>query len=155
MEQQDAGYAVMKSHILYAVSGEEKSEELYAVEKSIRDEENHINELIDLSISSGSNSEKYEMAIKESSKKISVLKEERERILIFLKNNESAKTELERLDKYLSENRAVIDEFDEAVIYRTIDCIRVTKDAKLIICIKGGIEITEDYYDYSEIKKIA
>ena len=58
MEQQDEGYAVMKSHILYAVSGEEKSEELYAVEKSIRDEENHINELIDLSISSGSNSEK-------------------------------------------------------------------------------------------------
>ena len=155
IEQQEGGYAVMKSHILYAVSGEEKSEELYAVEKSIRDEENHINELIDLSISSGSNSEKYEMAIKESSKKIGVLKEERERILIFLQNNESAKTELERLDKYLKENRAVVDEFDEAVIYRTIDCIRVTKDAKLIICIKGGIEITEDYYDYSEIKKIA
>lgn len=153
--QQEEGYAVMKSHILYAVSGEEKSEELYAVEKSIRDEENHINELIDLSISSGSNSEKYEMAIKESSKMISVLKEERERILIFLQNNESAKTELERLDKYLRENQAVVDEFDEAVIYRTIDCIRVTKDAKLIICIKGGIEITEDYYDYSEIKKIA
>ena len=64
-------------------------------------------------------------------------------------------SELERLQNFLSENRAVVDEFDEATIYRAIECIRVTKDMKLIISIKGNIKVTEDYSLYAETSKTA
>ena len=153
--QQEEGYAVMRSHLLYAVTGDKSTEELYAIEKSIRDEENHMNELIDLAVSSEGNSDKYELAIKDSNNKISVLKEERNKLMELIQDNKKAKLELERLQTFLSENRAVVDEFDEATIYRAIECIRVTKDMKLIISIKGNIKVTEDYSLYTETSKTA
>lgn len=145
----------MRSHLLYAVTGDKSTEELYAIEKSIRDEENHMNELIDLAVSSEGNSDKYELAIKDSNNKISVLKEERNKLMELIQDNKKAKLELERLQNFLSENRAVVDEFDEATIYRAIECIRVTKDMKLIISIKGNIKVTEDYSLYAETSKTA
>ena len=72
-----------------------------------------------------------------------------------IQDNKKAKLELERLQNFLSENRAVVDEFDEATIYRAIECIRVTKDMKLIISIKGNIKVTEDYSLYAETSKTA
>ena len=59
--------------------------------------------------------------------------------------DESSKKELERIEAYLSEDRAVVDQFDDSTIRRLVNSIHVTHDLELIIYIKGGYEIREKY----------
>ena len=59
--------------------------------------------------------------------------------------NDAAKKELVRIEAYLSEDRAVVDQFDDSTIRRLVNSIHVTRDLELIIYIKGGYEIREKY----------
>lgn len=52
---------------------------------------------------------------------------------------------MERIDKYLLENRAVVDTYNDSTVRCLISSIEVTPELDLKIYIKGGYEITEKY----------
>ena len=60
--------------------------------------------------------------------------------------NDAAKKEMERIEKYLLENRAVVDTYNDSTVRRLISSIEVTPELDLKIYIKGGYEITEKYF---------
>ena len=68
-----------------------------------------------------------------------------EQVIRQLSFNDAAKKELVRIEAYLSEDRAVVDQFDDSTIRRLVNSIHVTRDLELIIYIKGGYEIREKY----------
>lgn len=106
-------FPLIENRLIYAVSGDENYNALYSIEMAIKDEENRIDELSELAISSESNMEKYKEVIADLNKRILVLKERKEQALANLKFNEKAKGEIERIEKYLSENKVVVDGFVE------------------------------------------
>ena len=115
------------------------------MDKAIRDEEARIIEYGKLAISSEHKEEDYKLAIKDSSGRIESLKIQREQIVRQLSCNDAAKKEMERIEKYLLENRAVVDTYNDSTVRRLISSIEVTPELDLKIYIKGGYEITEKY----------
>ena len=71
----------MKSSLIYSASSERKADDLFFVDKAIRDEEARIIEYGKLAISSDHKEEDYKMAIKDSSGRIESLKIQREQIV--------------------------------------------------------------------------
>ncbi len=145
LQKRDMGFELVKSHLVYVASADEKSEDLFFVEKAIKDEENRIMEYAKLGQKSEHNKDNYQLAIADCTKRIKVLREKREQVIRQLSFNEAAKKELERIEAYLSEDRAVVDQFDDSTIRRLVNSIHVTRDLELIIYIKGGYEIREKY----------
>ena len=145
LQKRDMGFELVKSHLVYVASADEKSEDLFFVEKAIKDEENRIMEYAKLGQKSEHNKDNYQLAIADCTKRIKVLREKREQVIRQLSFNDAAKKELERIEAYLSEDRAVVDQFDDSTIRRLVNSIHVTRDLELIIYIKGGYEVREKY----------
>ena len=145
LQKRDMGFELVKSHLVYVASADEKSEDLFFVEKAIKDEENRIMEYAKLGQKSEHNKDNYQLAIADCTKRIKVLREKRDQVIRQLSFNDAAKKELERIEAYLSEDRAVVDQFDDSTIRRLVNSIHVTHDLELIIYIKGGYEIREKY----------
>ena len=53
----------------------------------------------------------------------------------------AAKAEIERIERYLTEDRAVVTEFDDCTVRRIVNSITVSKDMELTIYLKGGYEV--------------
>ena len=139
------GMELVKSHLVYVASADDKSDDLYFIDKAIKDEEQHIVELANLALKSPQNRENYETAISDCTERIKVLRERREEIVRQLNFNEAAKAEIERIEKYLTEDRAVFTEFDDCTVRRLVNSISVSKDLELTIYLKGGYEIKAEY----------
>ena len=129
----------------YAASADERSEDMYFIDKGIRDEEQRIMDLSKLARESGNNQEKFEAAIADCTKRIKILREKKEQVIRQLNFNEEAKKEMDRIKSYLAEDRAVVDKFDDSTVRRLVNQIVVSEDLKLTIYIKGGYEIEEQY----------
>lgn len=145
LEKRENGYELVRSHLIYAKSGDTKAEDLYIIDQAIKDEEVRIDELTELALGSENNQDKYMEAIADCNKRIAVLRENKDAVTDQLRYNTAAQNEIDRIQKYLNENRAVVHTFDDATIHRMVNSIRVTKDLDLVIYIKGGIEIVEHY----------
>ena len=145
LQKRDMGFELVKSHLVYVASADEKSEDLFFVEKAIKDEENRIMEYAKLGQKSEHNKDNYQLAIADCKKRIKVLREKRKQVIRQLSFNDAAKKELERIEAFLSEDRAVVDQFDDSTIRRLVNSIHVTRDLELIIYIKGGYEVREKY----------
>lgn len=145
VQKRSKGMELVKSHLVYVASADDKSDDLYFIDKAIKDEEQHIVELVNLALKSPQNRENYESAISDCTERIKVLRERREEIVRQLNFNESAKAEIERIEKYLTEDRAVFTEFDDCTVRRLVNSISVSKDLELTIYLKGGYEIKAEY----------
>lgn len=93
------GMELVKSHLVYVASADDTSDDLYFIDKAIKDEEQHIVELANLEIKSPNNRDKYESAISDCTDRIRVLRERREEILRQLNFNQAAKAEIERIER--------------------------------------------------------
>ena len=133
VQKRSKGMELVKSHLVYVASADDKSDDLYFIDKAIKDEEQHIVELANLALKSPQNRENYESAISDCTERIKVLRERREEIVKQLNFNEAAKAEIERIEKYLTEDRAVFTEFDDCTVRRLVNSISVSKDLELTI----------------------
>ena len=137
---------LMRTHYIYLETGDEKSEDLFSIETSIYDERNHIEYMIDNATSSGHNREKYNEAIKKCSSNIENLNRRKESILSEIKVSDGMKERVEKIIDDFQNGTVSVCEYNEALVRRSVDSIRVTKDKNLIISIKGGVKITEPLY---------
>ena len=146
------GMELVKSHLVYVASADDTSDDLYFIDKAIKDEDQHIVELANLEIKSPNNRDKYESAISDCTDRIRVFRERREEILRQLNFNQAAKAEIGRIERYLTEDRAVVTDFDDCTVRRLVNSISVSKDMELTIYLKGGYEVKGKY---SPIKNTA
>ncbi len=148
VQKRSKGMELVKSHLVYVASADDKSNDLYFIDKAIKDEEQHIVELANLALKSPQNRRNFEAAISDCTERIKVLRERREEIVRQLNFNKSAKAEIERIVKYLTEDRAVFTEFDNCTVRRLVNSISVSKDLELTIYLKGGYEIKAEYMPF-------
>lgn len=135
--------SAVKCTLEYADTGDEKSLELFNLEHNIAQKKDNAKQIIMLMSNSTGNTEKYEEAIRKIYDEIRVLREE----LDLAKRMTAAKTdmtlEVQRLSEVFENESLDFKEYDDNVIRRIVECIRVMGDKSIIIILKGGFELRE------------
>ena len=136
-------YALIKANLSYAISGSESTFDVFSLEKSIEQKKTEVQDLIQTSMKSGANAEKYEEGIALKYSEIAVLREQLKHAQQHMQDNIKTNEEVLRAIRWLEENEILFDEYEDATIRRLVDTIRVNADETITVYLKGGVEITE------------
>ena len=118
---------------------------VYLLEKQILDLEESSESYMTMVGNTTGDTQKYMEAIEENFKIISVLRQKLELARQKADACSEANQELARIEKILSEEIISFDVFDDIVIRRLVECIRVMKDRKIVVILKGGLQAEESF----------
>ena len=140
-------YSLIKANLQYAFTGAERAFDVFSIEQCITQKQNDATELVKLSMKSGANSEKYEAEIARIYSEIMVLRQQLKQAQQNMQDNIKANDDVCRAIKWLDEHNIVFSEYDDKVVRRLVDTIKVNSDDTITVYLKGGIEITEAVYE--------
>ena len=86
---------------------------------------------------------RYFAEIEKLYEKIKVLREQLELVQTSELGNISENEEIKRISEILEKEGFSFTEYDDVIVRRIVDCIRVMSDKTIIITLKGGLEISE------------
>lgn len=93
--------------------------------------------------STGGDTTKYMVAIEENFKKVKDLRAQLEIAKCKQENKAEVSVEMERFMEIFNREEIGFTEFDDIVIRRLVECIRVMKDKKIVVILKGGMQAEE------------
>ena len=135
--------SLILSNLSYAVTGQDDTLEMYAIEKQIASLNKIMDETMELATNSTGDGKRFMEEIKSLSEQIVVLREQLEAVQGRLKSNERVSEEIENIRHYLSSDNADFTEYNDTMVRRLVEYIRVMKDKTIIIVLKGGLQIEE------------
>ena len=135
--------SLILSNLSYAVTGQDDTLEMYAIEKQIASLNKIMDETMELATNSTGDGKRFMEEIKSLSEQIVVLREQLEAVQGRLKSNERVSEEIENIKNYLSSDNADFTEYNDTMVRRLVEYIRVMKDKTIIIVLKGGLQIEE------------
>lgn len=65
-------------------------------------------------------------------------------VKISVESDITINSELERLEKMFADTDVSFNEYDDVIVRRLIECIRVLKENKIIVILKGGFQAEEN-----------
>ena len=92
----------------------------------------------------------YESEIAKIYAEIKVLREQMQRARGIMQKNTEVNEEVKRITEWLKGRDLVFEEFDDVVVRRLVDTIRVNRDDTITLTLKGGVELTEAIESTSE-----
>ena len=136
-------YALIKANLSYAISGSEKTFDVFSIEQCIVQKQAEVSDMVKLSMKSGANAEKYETEIAQMYSEIKVLRQQLKQAQQSLQDNIRINEEVVRAVRWLDGYGIIFENFDDITIRRLVDTIRVNCDNTITVYLKGGVEITE------------
>lgn len=143
IEESREAYSLIEANLTYAVSGEETSFDIFSLEQHIAQKQTEASDLVKLSLKSGANTEKYETEIAKLYSEIKTLREQLKQAKGILQKTAQANDDVARISAWLKNQDAVFEKYDDIVVRRLVDTIRVNSDNTITVILKGGIEISE------------
>lgn len=143
IEENKAVYSLIEANLTYAISGEESSFDVFSLEQHIAQKQEDARELVKLSMKSGANAEKYEAEIAKMYSEIKVLREQLKQAQEIMQKNTQANEDVVRISEWLNNQDFAFDEYDDVVVRRLVDTIKVNSDDTITLTLKGGIVISE------------
>ena len=135
--------SAIKSTLEYAETGDENSLNIFNYEQNIAKKKEEAKRIMLLMTTTEGDTEKYEKAISKIYDEIRVLREELDTARKQLDTNVDLSAEIKRLTEIFERDDLNFKEFDDCVIRRITECIRVMGDKSIIITLKGGFELRE------------
>ena len=142
-EKQDVLDLIL-SNLAYAVTGEDDTLEMYAIEKQLKTLSGIMDETMELAASSTGDGKRFQEEMKSLSSQMVVLREQLEIIKGRVDSNEKVNAEIENIKQCLSADSLDFSEYNDVTIRRLVEYIRVMKDNSIIIVLKGGMQIQEN-----------
>lgn len=136
----------INSALSYGITGDENVLSVYNIDHNISELKNQIQTLMDAAGNTEGDKERYYNEISKLYSQITALREEKKKIRVQMDAQAEAEQEIKRINSLLENCDMSFDEFDDIVIRRIIDCIRVIDNNELLIIVKGGLEIKEKIY---------
>lgn len=143
IEENKAVYSLIEANLTYAISGEESSFDVFSLEEHIAQKQAEASDLVKLSMKSGANAEKYEAEIAKMYSEIKVLREQLKQAQEIMQKNTRTNEEVARISEWLNDHDLAFDEYDDVVVRRLVDTIRMNSDDTITLTLKGGIVISE------------
>ena len=133
----------INSALAYSISGDESVLSTFNIDQNIAQLKGQIQTLMDTAGKTGGDKERYFDEISKLYLQITALREEKKKIQIQIDAQEETEKEIKRINKLLEGFDISFGEFDDIVVRRIIDCIKVVNNEELQIIVKGGLEIKE------------
>lgn len=143
IESRDEVMDLIFSNLSYAVTGNDKILDAYAIETKIRETQNDIDDMVMMSMRTEGETDRFEKEIKKLSEQLCVLREQLDLARQQMSASEMVNGEIEHIRKALTKIDVTFSEYDDVTVRRLVECIRVMNDKKIIIILKGGLKIEE------------
>ncbi|MBQ8782671.1 MAG: hypothetical protein IJZ57_02735 [Clostridia bacterium] len=127
----------------YAVSGNNENLDRFNLELNIKQLQNEADELMTNAISTGGDKERYFEEIEKIYSRIKALREKLDSLQTTVIEAPECNKEIKRIAEFLENEAFEMEEYDDTIIRRIVDCIKVMSDKTIVIILKGGFEITE------------
>ncbi len=136
-------YSLINSNLKYALSNDDNSLDVFALETNIHRLQEEADEIMKLWTSSGSNGDKYETEIEKLYEQIKALREQLELSKTKTEASEYI-ADTSRLKEIFANKAAMFDEFDEVAVHNMVERIVVCENKDIEIALKCGF-ILEEY----------
>lgn len=133
----------VKATLEYAVTGEKETLNRYNIELNIKQLQDEADMLMENAMNTEGDRDRYFFEIEKLYDKIKVLREQLELAKAKLNEQPDINEEIKRITEIFESEDFDFTEYDDSIIRRIVDCIKVMKDRSIVIILKGGFEITE------------
>ena len=137
---------LIKGNLFYAVSGDNSTFEMYAVEKQINQLKKEISTMTDLAAKTEGNIERYENELKKMFESLTVLRNRYDLAKIQAAQNKTVSTEVEKILTLLKNMDWGFTEYNDIIIRRLVKYIQIFGKEKLVVTLKGGYQAEEKIY---------
>lgn len=134
--------SLISSNLSFAITRDSKILDAYSIEQKIKEIQTQIDETSLLRIRSGANDDKYEEEIVAMYMEIKNLREQFDVAKAQMQTDTVANEEVTRIVEMLKNEGTSFNEYDDVIVHRLIECIRVYSSGKITIVLKGGYEIS-------------
>ncbi len=132
-----------KANLAYAVTGDETNLDLGAIEKRIKEATKEMEEYMVSYSNTGGDKNQYLECIQSAADEIKALRVQLETAKSKLEKCDEANAEIKRLCDWLDCHDTSFADYDDIVIRRVVECIKVYKDGTITVITKFGTEATE------------
>lgn len=140
LESREEVVNLCRTNLQYALTGDDKLLDAYALENQIRVHQEEIDILMEQAESTQGDSEKYENAIVGLYDKIRILREQLQLAKEQTQNNAGIQAEIERFMITIQEYSVdSFTDYDDTIVRRLVECIKVMPDRTIEVILKGGI----------------
>ena len=135
---------LLRSNLRYAITENTTSGEVFSYEKQIynlKEESEHFMTMLN---KTSGDTERILDQIKNNFEQIKILREKLNIAKESMKSDETVNSEIERMEKMFTDANISFNEYDDVVVRRLVECIRVMKGNKIIVILKGGMQVEEN-----------
>ena len=133
----------IKATLEYTSSGNQETLDIYNIEVNIKQLQEEASLMMDRAMNTEGGTEKYFSEIEKIYSKIKILREQLDILRIKVATPKETPAELKRITEIIENEELRFNEYDDIIVRRIVDCIRVMSDKSIIITLKGGIELIE------------
>ena len=140
-------YNAMKASLEYGITEDDTSLNIYNIKLNIKQLQDEAEDYMMKAATTEGDKSKYLEEVEKIFAKVKVLREQLEVLEATSSNANENSSEINRLTDILKTSNFAIEEYDDLIVRRTIECIRVMSNKTIIIIFKGGFEMTESLED--------
>ena len=133
----------IKASLEYAVSGDNEILDKYNIELNIKQLQDEADMLMERAANTQGDTDRYFAEIEKLFEQIKALRQHLEIIQTSAEKRISDDAEIKRITDILENNSFNFSEFNDNIVRRIVECIRVMSDGSIVVILKGGYEITE------------
>ncbi len=134
---------LVRMMLAYGISNDENLIQYQSLETEVRELKQKAEDAETMCLQTEGDTQRYMEQIQKYYASIAKLRNRMAEIKKQLESSESFQTEMAQIDHWLEGEDVSFAEYDDKLVRYLAESIRVTEDKKLIICIKGGLTITE------------
>ena len=131
------------SGLAYAVTGNDQVLDTYAIEQKIKELKQDMEDLIMMSMRTDGDTERFEVEIRKISDQLCALRDQLDVANTKMSVSGQVNQEMENIKKILAGTEINFSEYCEIVVRKLVECIRVMRDGKIVIVLKGGMTVVE------------
>lgn len=140
-------FNAMKSSLEYAITQDDATLNKYNLKINIKQLQDEAEKYIMKAATTEGDKTKYFEEVEKIFAKVKVLREQLDVLEASHSPSETNRSKVDRISDALEKIDFTLCEYDDLIVRRTIECIKVMSDKTIVIIFKGGYETTESLED--------
>ena len=136
---------LIESNLNFILTGNSDASDAYTLERKIQELFEEAEELMTMKSTTGGDQSRYESEIERKFAEIKVLQDRLEVAKKLSQTTDRISEEQRIILDTIKNEEVSFDEFDDVIIRRLVECIRVMKDRRIVVVLKGGMTVEDSF----------
>ena len=141
----DETFDLLRSNLSYAIAGDQNSLNAYSIENEIKQLTSQADDNITMAYKTTGDKERFLSIAKSIYEKIAILRNQLEVSKRQMEESNNTTAEVDRVMSMFQNESMNFNEYDDIIIRRLVECIRVSKSRTITVILKGGMQAEESY----------